>query len=87
MRLPLKLSAVNLSPVLGVRAGPVNPASHDDLHLGEPGDLARPLLMDRLGTYGSLPSWWWPLISLVLRAVVLGVIVLAIGWVEDLAAR
>lgn len=87
LRLPLRFSAANRICVLGALLDAVNRRAMTIYIWGNMAIWLASVAMDDFGLFGSLPSSWWPLTSLVLTLLVLGVIVLAIGWVEDLAAR
>lgn len=87
MRLPLRFSAVNRIPVLRGLLDAVNRRAMTIYIWGNIAIWLALGAMDRFGVYEALPGPWWPLTSLALTLLVLGVVVLAIGWVEDLAAR
>lgn len=87
LRLPLRFSAVNRIPVLNTLLEAVNRRAMTIYIWGNLAIWLSLAAMERFGIYETLPELWWPFTSLVLTLLVLAVIVLAIGWVEDIAAR
>lgn len=87
LRLPLKFSSVNRIPMLNALLDAVNRRAMTIYIWGNMSIWLALTAMDRFGMYETLPELWWPSVSLALTLLVVAVIVLIIGWVEDLAAR
>lgn len=87
MRLPLKFSAVNRIPVLGALLDAINSRAITIYIWGNMAIWIALTAMDNSGIDRTVPGAWLPLTSLILTLLVFGAIVLATGWVEDLAAR
>lgn len=87
MRLPLKASAISRSTFWASVLDLVNRRAITIYAWGNLSIFLGLELIDRLGLNGLLPSWLWQPASLVSTLLVLGVIVLAVGWVEDVAAN